>query len=378
MKYYRSPILAAFLFAASLSNSSAQTAPALNDAASFAVLGSSTVTSTGPTVITGNVGVSPGSAVTGFPPATITNGAIFSGAPSNAGAAQTSATSAYNNLKGQTAPPANDLTGKVLGETVGAITLTPGIYSFTSSAQLNATLTLNDGGDPNAVFIFNIESTLTTASYSKVVMSSGGNGPNVFWRIGSSATIGTYTAFVGNIIALASITMTTGATTSGRLFALNGAVTMDTNTAYASSEAVAPVLPDLRPLFVMVNKGFVKSSVLSRPLKIEVFNVGSSGSSTSGAVSVYLSVGSNFSVTLDGSSSWLLTDNNGGEYTLTSSASISNTSPPTSSDIALILTAKTTATKGNYNIQAQIADNAGGETNNANNGTTTDVNITTL
>jgi LruC domain-containing protein len=113
--------------------------------------------------------------------------------------------------------------------------LNPGVYNYSSSAGLTGTLTLNDGGDPNAVFIFKMGSTLTTASYSKVVMSSGGNGPNVFWVCGSSATIGTYTTFVGNTIALASITMTTGATTTGRLFALNGAVTMDTNNAYASA-----------------------------------------------------------------------------------------------------------------------------------------------
>lgn len=234
MKFYRH-LIPALSFALSFGILSAQTAPSFGDAKSFAVLGSSTITSTGNTFITGNVGVSPGTAVTGFPPATITNGQIYSGAASLAGAAQTSATAVYNNILAQTAPTGNDLTGKVLGETAGTITLNPGVYTFSSSAQLNATLTLNDGGDPNAVFIFKIGSTLTTASYSKVVMSSGGTGPNVFWQIGSSATIGTYTNFTGNIIALASITVTTGATITGRLFALNGATTMDDNTAYANN-----------------------------------------------------------------------------------------------------------------------------------------------
>lgn len=207
----------------------AQTAPAFAASQTFSVLAYATVTSTGPTKVSCNVGVSPGSAVTGFPPATIVNGEIYSGAASIAGAAMISANDIYTNLQGQVAPSANNLTGKVLGETAGAITLEPGVYTFSSSAQLNATLTLNDGGNPNAVFIFKIGSTLTTASYSKVVMSSGGKGKNVFWQIGSSATIGTYTNFCGNIIALASITMTTGCTTTGKLFALNGAVTMDTN-----------------------------------------------------------------------------------------------------------------------------------------------------
>jgi LruC domain-containing protein len=211
-----------------------QIAPSWGASQSFAVLGSATITNTGPTVINGNVGVSPGSAITGFPPAIINNGQTYSGVASLAGPAQNSAADVYNSLKAQ-ATTAIDLTGKILGETAGAIVLNPGVYTFSSSAQLNATLTLNDGGDPNAVFIFLIGSTLTTATSSRVVMSSGGEGPNVFWQIGSSATIGTYTNFCGNIVALASITMTTGATTTGRLFALNGATTMDTNTAAAAS-----------------------------------------------------------------------------------------------------------------------------------------------
>jgi LruC domain-containing protein len=207
----------------------AQTAPSFGAAQTFSVLAYATVTNTGPTKVSCNVGVSPGSAVTGFLPGIIQNGQIYAEVASLAGPAMSRANEVYNLLKAQPALLVNDLTGKVLGETVGAITLNPGIYTFSSSAQLNATLTLNDGGDPNAVFIFKIGSTITTASYSKVVMSSGGKGTNVFWQVGSSATIGTYTKFCGNIIALASITMTTGCTTTGKLFALNGAVTMDTN-----------------------------------------------------------------------------------------------------------------------------------------------------
>lgn len=205
----------------------AQNVPTLGAAQSFAALAGTTITATPSSVLSGNVGVSPGSSVTGFPPALVQNGLIYRGVASLAGPAQNSALNAYNNLKGQAYLPANDLSGLVLGETAGAISLSPGVYSFSSSAQLNATLTLNDGGDSNAIFIFQIGTTLTTGTSSRVIMSSGGRGVNVYWQIGSSATIGTYTSFRGNIIANTSITFTTGAVTTGRVFALNGAVTID-------------------------------------------------------------------------------------------------------------------------------------------------------
>ena len=207
------------------SSASAQTVPPLGAAESFAALAGTAITATGPAVISGNIGVSPGSAVTGFPPAVVVNGQIYTGAASLAGTAQNSAIAAYNNLKGQTC--GTDLTGKILGQTPGFLTLTPGVYCFDTSAQLNSTLTLNDGGDPNAIFIFQIGTTLTTASSSQVIMSSGGRGKNVYWQIGTSATIGTSTTFRGNIIANTSITLTTSASTTGRVFALNGAATID-------------------------------------------------------------------------------------------------------------------------------------------------------
>jgi hypothetical protein len=220
-------LMIAMLFLASSRPALAQTVPPLGAAESFAVLGGTAITATGPAVISGNVGVSPGSAVTGFPPAIVQNGQIYTGVGSLAGPAQNSALSAYNNLRGQACPSSNNLSGRVLGQTPGFMILPPGVYCFDTSAQLNATLTLNDGGNPDAIFIFQIGTTLTTASSSQVVMSSGGRGKNVYWQVGTSATIGTSTIFRGHIIASTSVTLTTSASTTGRVFALNGAATID-------------------------------------------------------------------------------------------------------------------------------------------------------
>jgi hypothetical protein len=194
----------------------------LGTADPFAVLGGSTVTNTGPTVINGDLGVSPGTAITGFLPG-IVNGTIDD---DNAVAmqAQSDLTSAYNFAAAEAC--GDNLTGQDLG----GLTLTPGVYCFSSSAQLTGTLTLNAQGNPNSVFLFQIGSTLTTASGSSVVFINGGQGGGLFWQVGSSATLGTTTAFEGNILALASITLNTGATIDcGRALASTGAVTMDTN-----------------------------------------------------------------------------------------------------------------------------------------------------
>ena len=206
----------------------AQIAPSLGSAQSFAVLAGSTVTSTGASVITGNLGVSPGSAVTGFPPGLIASGAIH-GADAAARAAQDAVTAAYDSLVGQACT--QDLTGQDLG----GRTLTAGVYCFSSSAQLTGTLALDGRGDANAVFIFKMGSTLTTASASSVVLTNGGSAGNVFWQVGSSATLGTTTSFAGNILALASITVTTGVHVTGRTLARNGAVTLDTNAVTATT-----------------------------------------------------------------------------------------------------------------------------------------------
>ncbi len=201
----------------------AQTAPSLGTAQSFAVLGGSTVTNTGASVLNGDLGVSPGSAVTGFPPGLVTGGAIHA-ADAVALQAQNDVTTAYNALVSQAC------TADLTGQDLGGMTLTPGVYCFSTSAQLTGTLTLNALGNANAVFIFRIGSTLTTASNASVVVTNGGLNCNTYWQVGSSATIGTGTTFAGNILALTSISLTTGARVFGRTLARNGAVTLDTNT----------------------------------------------------------------------------------------------------------------------------------------------------
>jgi hypothetical protein len=206
----------------------------LGTANNYAVLAGSTITSTGPTVINGGLGLSPGSAVTGSP---IVHGAYD---VDNAAAvqAQNDLTTAFNTAAGLA--PNQNLTGQDLG----GLTLTPGVYFFASSAQLTGSLTLNDLGNPDAIFVFQIGSTLTTASDSSVLtINDGGSttpGISTFWEVGSSATLGTATAFQGNILAEITITADTGATDlDGRLLAINGAVTLDDNTITAPPAEVA-------------------------------------------------------------------------------------------------------------------------------------------
>lgn len=210
----------------------------LGTAESFAVLAGSTVTNTGASLITGDLGVSPGSAVTGFPPGVVT-GTIHA-ADATALQAQNDLTTQYNALTA--AACAANLTGQDLG----GMTLTPGVYCFDSSAQLTGILTLNAQGNANATFIFKTGSTLTTAAASSVVLINGGNPCGVAWRIGSSATLGTTTSFIGNLIALTSITLTTDANIIGRALARNGAVTLDSNdVTFAPCGAAPPPVPTL-------------------------------------------------------------------------------------------------------------------------------------
>jgi Ice-binding-like len=194
----------------------AQSAVPLGTAANFGILAGSTITNTGPTSISGGVGLSPGTAVTGFPPGIVVPPAIIDAADATAVTAQNDLTVAYLNAAGQV--PTQVLTGQDLG----GQTLAPGVYFFSTSAQLTGTLTLNGAG----VYIFRIGSTLTTASGAIVQAINGAQPANVFWQVGSSATLGSGTTFIGNILALQSITNTSSGFVTGRLLALNGAVSL--------------------------------------------------------------------------------------------------------------------------------------------------------
>ena len=206
--------------------------PNLGTAASFAVLAGSTITNTNPittpTTINGDVGVSPGNALTGFPPGVI-NGTIHLADPVSL-QAQKDLKAAYNNAAGQAA------NANLTGMDLGGKKLMAGTYRFSSSAQLTGTLTLDGPG----VYLFQIGSTLTTASLASVLLINGATPCGVYWQVGSSATLGTGTSFQGTMMALASITVTTGTTLVGRALARNGAVTLDTNTITKPTPSCAP------------------------------------------------------------------------------------------------------------------------------------------
>jgi hypothetical protein len=185
------------------------------------VLAGAGVTNTGPTTVNGDVGTFPTTTVTGAGSLTI-NGTNHAG-DGVTQQAQTDLVTAYNNAAAQ--GPTNPIVADLGGQS-----LSPGVYNSASSIGLTGALTLNAGGDPNAVFVFQAGSALTTASASSVVLVNGAQSCNVFWQIGSSATLGTGSTFRGTVIALQSITVTTGVTVDGRVLARNGAVTLDTDT----------------------------------------------------------------------------------------------------------------------------------------------------
>lgn len=194
----------------------------LGAAGGFVVLGGSTVTNTGPTSVTGDLGVSPGTAVTGFPPGTL----IGSKQAGNPAAAQGMAdlTTAYNDAAGRTLCPVSK------AGNLGGMTLAPGLYKSTSSLSISSgDLTLDAQGDGDAVFIFQMASTLTTTSGRQVILANGAKASNVFWQVGTSATLGSTSAFVGTIMADQAITLKTGATLTGRALARIAAVALDSN-----------------------------------------------------------------------------------------------------------------------------------------------------
>jgi hypothetical protein len=210
-------------------------AQSLGSAENFAVLGASTVTNTGTSQITSSVGVSPGSAITGFPPGIITNGALHA-ADATATQAHADYAAAYTAFAGLVSPPANDLTGADLG----GKTLTPGVYRYATSATSNGILTFDAQNDPSARFVIQIGTTLITSSSSSVVLINGADARNVYFQVGTSATLGSGSTFIGNILAYASITTVSGTTLTGRLLALTGAVTLDTNNVTSPGLTPAP------------------------------------------------------------------------------------------------------------------------------------------
>jgi hypothetical protein len=223
-------VLVLVLVVAFAGNARAATPVPLGTAEPFAVLAGSSVTNTGPTVVNGDLGLSPGTSVTGFPPGTVNGSQHVTDAV--AAQAQTDLTTAYNDSAAQ-APTAT------VSADLGGQRLAPGVYRSASSLGLTGALTLDAQGNANAVFIFQAGSTLTTASASSVNLVNGAQACNVFWQVGSSATLGTASSFRGSILALTSITATTGATVDGRVLARNAAVTLDTNT-ITRSRCAAP------------------------------------------------------------------------------------------------------------------------------------------
>jgi type VI secretion system secreted protein VgrG len=221
-------LFAAAALAGTLYSPPASATPMLGSAQSFAVLGNTAVTNAGATTIYGHLGVTPGTSVTGFNPDGIVSAGTIHLNDEAAQLAMADATTAYNTLAG--VPFTYDYTGIVLGSP-GYTTLTPGVYHFNGAAQLTGTLTLDFLGTPNAAFVFQIGSTLTTASGASVNVINGNYGSGVYWQVGTSATLGTDTTFAGNILAHASATLDSTATIlSGRAFALTGGVTLIGNT----------------------------------------------------------------------------------------------------------------------------------------------------
>jgi hypothetical protein len=209
----------------------------LGSAAKFTVLAATTVTSTGGTTVNGNLGVSPGTTVTGSP---TVSGTLHLGDPI-AGQAQGDLTTAYNDLAGRPG-------GSAVSGNLGGLTLSPGLYTSTSSLEITSgDLTLDAQGDPNALFIFQIPTTFITSVGRSVTLAGGATPCHVFWQVGSSATLGANSLIKGNILAYTSITLNTGASLEGRALAQHGAVALDDNS-IASIPNGPPVPPSFGPI----------------------------------------------------------------------------------------------------------------------------------
>jgi hypothetical protein len=239
----------------------------LRSASDFTVLAGATVTNTGSTVVSadaglgGNLGVSPGSAVTGFPPGSVTPPGSIHAADSTAQTAVTDSTAALSDIQGRapntTFPPVHDLGGQ---------TFTAGVYNDPSSLAVTGTVTLDGSGDPNSVFIFQAGSTLGTAAASTVLLTNGAQACNVFWGVGSSATLGANSAFNGTIVALTSTSVGAGADVQGRVLAgsgdITGAVTLDTDVIHTPACATNNGVPQV-PLAGRLAPGVAAAAFLA-------------------------------------------------------------------------------------------------------------------
>ena len=201
-----------------------QTPVSLSASSNLAILAGSAISNTGATVITGDIGLSPGTSVGGFPPG-ILNGTLHIN-DAIANQAKLDLTAAYNDAAGRTSTDIVTLSGNI-----GGLTLTPGLYKSTSTLAISSgDLTFDAKGNPNAVFIIQIASSLTTTSGRKVILSGGALASHIFWQVGSSATFGTTSVFKGTVLAMQSITFNTGASLDGKALARTGAVIMAGNT----------------------------------------------------------------------------------------------------------------------------------------------------
>jgi hypothetical protein len=230
-------LLLTMLLATALASSARAASVNLGTAGTAAVLAGSTVTNTGPSVIGGDLGLYPGTVVSGFPPGLVLAGTTH---VTDAVAKQAKADlgTAYDDA-------ASRSSGATISADLAGSSLSPGVYTSASTLGLSGDLTLDAQGDPNAVFVFQAGSTLTAAAGSRVLLVNGARPCNVFWQVGSSATIKAASSFAGTIMALTSITLTTGARLTGRALARNGAVTLDSNLITKSSCAAPPAASDI-------------------------------------------------------------------------------------------------------------------------------------
>ena len=246
----------------------------LGTADNFAILAGSTITNTGPSVINGDLGLSPGTAVTGFPPGTINGEEHLTDAV--ALQAQNDLTTAYNDAAGQT--PVTTVATEL-----GGTTKTAGTYNSASGTfEMTGTLTLDAQDDPDAVFIFKTATTLITASSSKINLINGAQSCHVFWQVGSSVTLGANSTFRGNILAFTSVTLTTGASVDGRVLARNAAVILDTNTITPAVGAISPTPATLHVIKRVINDDGGTATVSLFNLHVKLSGVDVSGSPTTG------------------------------------------------------------------------------------------------